>query len=106
MDVLIRTLELQILRVGIADLDTQENAGVRRSVLRGEFHGDAFMVGFGSVRDVRILMVSRNEPLLPPGGPLRNYILQLRRMLDTVWVAADVPKIRDDMIDKQIRERR
>jgi hypothetical protein len=39
------------------------------------------MVGFGSVRDVRILMVSRNEPLPPLGGPLRNYILQLRRML-------------------------
>ena len=37
MDVLIRTLELQILRVGIAGLDTQENAGVRRSVLHGEF---------------------------------------------------------------------
>ena len=55
------------------------------------------MVGFGSVRDVRILMVSRNEPLHPLGGPLRNYILQLRRMLDTVWVAADVPKIPDDL---------
>jgi hypothetical protein len=39
----------------------------------------------------------------PLGGPLRNYILQLRRMLDTVWVAADVPKIRDDMIDTLIK---
>ena len=48
-------------------------------------------------------MVSRNEPLLPLGGPLRNYILQLHRMLDTVWVAADVPKIRDDMIDTLIK---
>ena len=48
-------------------------------------------------------MVSRNEPLHPLGGPLRNYILQLRRMLDTVWVAADVPKIRDDMIDTLIK---
>jgi hypothetical protein len=37
MDVLIRTLELQIFRVGIADLDTQENVGVRRSVLHREF---------------------------------------------------------------------
>ena len=37
IDALIRTLELQILRVGIADLDTQENAGVRRSVLHREF---------------------------------------------------------------------
>jgi len=43
-------------------------------------------------------MVSRNEPLLPLGGPLRNYILQVRRMLDTVWVAAGVPKIRDDRL--------
>jgi hypothetical protein len=45
----------------------QENACVRRSVLRGEFHGYAFMVGFGSVRDVRIRMVPRNEPLHPLG---------------------------------------
>jgi hypothetical protein len=80
-DVLIKSFELQIFRVGIAGLDMQENACVRRSVLRGEFHDYAFMVGFGSVRDVRILMVSRNEPLLPLGGPLRNYILRLRRML-------------------------
>jgi len=48
-------------------------------------------------------MVSRNEPLLPLGGPLRNYILQVRRMLDTVWVAAGVPRIRDDMIDTLIK---
>ncbi len=81
IDALIKSFELQIFRVGIAGLDMQENACVRRSVLRGEFHGYAFMVGFGSVRDVRILMVSRNEPLRPLGGPLRNYILQLRRML-------------------------
>jgi len=48
-------------------------------------------------------MVSRNEPLPPLGGPLRNYILQLRRMLDTVWVAAGVLKIQDDMIDTLIK---
>jgi hypothetical protein len=46
-------------------------------------YGYAFMVGFGSVRDVRILMVSRNERLPPPGGPLRNYILQLGRRSGT-----------------------
>jgi len=37
MDVLIRTLELQILRVDIADLDMQENACVRRSELHRGF---------------------------------------------------------------------
>jgi hypothetical protein len=42
-------------------------------------------------------MVSRNEPLHPLGGPLRNYILQLRRMLDTVWVATDVPLHQSDI---------
>jgi hypothetical protein len=37
IDVLIKTLELQIFRVRLAGLDTQENAGVRRSVLHREF---------------------------------------------------------------------
>jgi hypothetical protein len=46
-------------------------------------YGYAFMVGSGSVRDVRILMVSRAEPLHPLGGPLRNYILQLGRRSGT-----------------------
>ena len=77
-DVLIKTFELQIFRVGIAGPPKVPHlrAGGTRAA-----------VAPGSVRDVRILMVSRNEPLLPLGGPLRNYILQLRRMLDTAWVA-------------------
>ncbi|MGA2237771.1 MAG: hypothetical protein ABSG74_01020 [Candidatus Bathyarchaeia archaeon] len=79
IDALIKSLELQIFRVGIAGLDMQENACVRRSVLRGEFHDYAFMVGFGSVRDVRILMVSRNEPLLPP-GTLVTYRVVVERL--------------------------
>ena len=37
IDALIKTLELQIFRVGIAGLDTQEDACVRRSVLHREF---------------------------------------------------------------------
>jgi hypothetical protein len=51
---------------------------------------------------------SENRPLAklteqPLGGPLRNYILQLRRMLDTAWVAADLPKTLDDTIDTLIK---
>ena len=37
IDALIKTLELQIFRVGIAGPDTRENACVRRSVLHREF---------------------------------------------------------------------
>jgi hypothetical protein len=37
IDVLIKTPESQIFRVRIADLNTQENADVRRSVLHREF---------------------------------------------------------------------
>ena len=49
------------------------------------------MLGFGSVRDVRILMVSRTEPPnTPRGSPPELHT--------TAW-----PKIRDDMIDTHIK---